>query len=154
MPATPEGPSDHTPRRRGVWIIAGVVVLVVVAVVVAGVAIIGGPSGDDGPTAAVVSQPGSYCGATATALAYTGHDPVRRSTLLAHVVALAPKDVAPVVREVRAARAGSPRAVAARHLWDYFNTNHCCDCHRATQPPEIAALTPAQRARIEAGEEP
>ena len=88
------------------------------------------------------------------ALAYSGHDPARRSALLARVAALAPKDVAPVVREVRAARAGSPRGVAARHLWDYFNTNHCCDCHRATQPPEIAELTPAQRARVVAGEQP
>ncbi|HEY8217443.1 MAG TPA: hypothetical protein VIH82_09935 [Acidimicrobiia bacterium] len=81
-------------------------------------------------------------------------DAVGAGAPIDEVVSLAPPAVEAVVREVRDAPAGSERALEARNLWAYYNNNHCCDCYDAKQAPEIAALTPEQRARVAAGGAP
>lgn len=130
-------------------------VLAAIAVVAAGsgFAIVAATNSSAERTASTPKH-GSYCDAVSTALEYDGHESARRSALLDRVVALAPAEVEPIVRDVRAAAPGSARAAAARNLWTYYNDNHCCDCYDGRRAPQIAALTPEQRARVEAGGQP
>src|SRR5262245_42772235 len=120
-----------------VWLLALAAVVVAVG---SGVAIAAATSGSSGDGAA--SPQRSYC------------DAVQEGAPLNDVVELAPPAVVAVVRDVRDATPGTQRAASARNLWTYYNNNHCCDCHDAKQAPEIAALSPGQRARVEAGGQP
>jgi hypothetical protein len=121
-----------------VWLVA----LAAIAVAVGSGVAIAAATSDSSGDGASAKPAGSYC------------DAVNEGAPLDVVVALAPPAVEAVVRDVRDAAPGSRRAASARNLWTYYNNNHCCDCHDAKQAPEIAALSPEQRARVEAGGQP
>jgi hypothetical protein len=92
-----------------------------------------------------------YCETARAALAYEGNDAAERDALLHRVVDAAPGEVVATVRRVRAATPGTPRYTRAKHLWDYYNNTHCCQCRSARRPPEISELTTEERTLIEAG---
>lgn len=104
----------------------------VIAVGAAVLALTGG-----GGEKASAAGPTSYCEATLRALQYTGDDNDRFRELLDPVVALAPGEVAPTVRTLRAVEPGSRRYERARELWNYYNNNHCCQCLNGQYIPTI-----------------
>lgn len=107
------------------------------------------PSAPAAATSASTTTP--YCETARAALMYEGTDTAERTALLDRVVDAAPDEVASTVRRVRGARPGTAGYTRAKHLWDYYNNTHCCQCIGALSAPEISELTPGQRLRVEAG---
>jgi hypothetical protein len=122
-----------TPRRRAVLLVAALLLAVTGSVL----GLLLSTTSEGAPAAA-----SSYCDASRAVLDYHGHDGGRAAALLDRVAQLAPTDIAPEVRVMRASRPSSSRYDGARLAWRRYDTNHCCDCIGGPNVPVVVTAAP------------
>jgi hypothetical protein len=84
----------------------------------------------------------SYCDAARAVDDYHGRRAATLGALLDRVVELAPADIAPEARTMRASRANRARYATAEQAWSRYNTNHCCACIGGPSAPVVLTTTP------------
>jgi len=132
-----ESATSPSPRRR--WLVLGLIGVTLLLGAGATVALATGGSNE-----AAASGPTNYCDATLRALRYTGDDTARFHELLEPVQDLAPKEVAPTIMTLRRFAPASAEFATARKSWDYYNSNHCCQCLQGQYVPTIQEYEASQ----------
>lgn len=81
----------------------------------------------------------SYCAAARTFDEYRGGRTATVRALLGRALRIAPTDIVPTIRTMRAVREPSPNFDAAKAVWTHYNTNHCCTCLGGPNAPRVLA---------------
>ncbi len=91
-------------------------------------------------TASATAKP-SYCAAARAFDAYRGDRPATVRTLLGRALRVAPIDIAPTIRTMRAVHEPSPQFDTAKAAWTRYNTDNCCTCLGGPNAPHLLVST-------------
>jgi hypothetical protein len=98
---------------------------------------------------AAAATHGSYCQAALAVAQYGGHDRAHLDALIGRALARS-QGARGSVKSLRLMRGAPPTthayAVALRSFTQ-FNTDHCCECHASSEPPQLMS-GPPDRGRL------
>jgi hypothetical protein len=93
---------------------------------------------------AAAAAHGSYCQAALAVAQYGGHDRAHLDALIGRALARS-RGARGSVKSLRLMRSASPTTPAygaARGSFTKFNTDHCCECHASSEPPQVMSQPP------------
>jgi hypothetical protein len=79
----------------------------------------------------------SYCAVSRAVDDYRGHRTATVRALLSRALRLAPREIAPTIRTMRAVPEPSPKFDAAKAVWSRYNTDNCCTCLGGPNAPHL-----------------
>ena len=79
----------------------------------------------------------SYCAAARGVDEYRGDRTSTERSLLGRALRLAPPEIAPTIRTMRAVHEPSPQFDAVKVAWGRYNTNNCCTCLGGPNAPHL-----------------
>jgi hypothetical protein len=98
---------------------------------------------------AAAAAHGSYCQAALAVALYQGHerahlDAAHLDMLIGHALARAQGARGSVksLRLMRSTAPSTPAYTAARRAFTKYNTDHCCECHPSSEPPQMMSTPP------------
>jgi hypothetical protein len=91
-----------------------------------------------------VAAQGSYCQAALAVAQYQGHERAHLDVLLSRALARSQGARGSVqsLRLMRSTAPSAPAYIAARRRFTNYNTNHCCECHPSSEPPQMMSRPP------------
>ena len=107
-----------------------------VAVATASAVLTVGPAMTTTDASSAATKP-SYCSASRAVDDYRGIRTTTVRALLGRALRLAPREIAPTIRSMRAAPEPSLTYDTARAVWSRYNTDNCCTCLGGPNAPHL-----------------
>jgi hypothetical protein len=87
---------------------------------------------------------GSYCQAALAVAQYQGHERAHLDALIGRALARSQgaRGSAQSLRLMRSTAPSAPAYIAARRAFTQYNTDHCCECHPSSEPPQMMSRPP------------
>jgi hypothetical protein len=87
---------------------------------------------------------GSYCQAALAVAQYQGRERAHLDVLIGRALARSQgaRGAVQSLRLMRSTASRAPAYVAARRAFTQYNTDHCCECHPSSEPPQMMSRPP------------